>query len=77
MLKHRRSRAARRLQEHRQAERYAAVDAVKAKVKATSSRLKAKSRSTPPKQVGAVFKDLQAKIVRWNILDTGSPHRRP
>ncbi len=24
-----------------------------------------------PEQIGAVFKSLQAKIVRWNILDTG------
>ena len=53
-------------------ERYDAIDAVKAKVKETY---------TPPaedeetkwtaEQVATVFKGLQAKIVRWNILDTG------
>ena len=57
--------------------RYAAVDAAKAKVKAPFS---PKGDETPhwtSEQVGAVFKDLQAKIVRWNILDTGVAHRRP
>jgi polyribonucleotide nucleotidyltransferase len=52
--------------------RYAAVDAIKAKVKETFS---PKDDETPlftSEQVGTVFKDLQAKIVRWNILDTGS-----
>ena len=53
-------------------ERYAAVDAAKAKVKATLRCRKAtRRRSGPSEQVGAVFKELQAKIVRWNILDTG------
>ncbi|MBX9758409.1 MAG: polyribonucleotide nucleotidyltransferase [Beijerinckiaceae bacterium] len=49
--------------------RYAAVDAVKAKVMA------ALCDSENPKfdkqKVGEVFHDLQAKVVRWNILDTG------
>jgi polyribonucleotide nucleotidyltransferase len=52
--------------------RYAAVDAVKAKVKETFS---PKDDETPlwtSEQVGTVFKELQAKIVRWNILDTSS-----
>jgi polyribonucleotide nucleotidyltransferase len=52
--------------------RYAAVDAVKAKVKETFS---PKGDETPlwtSEQVGTVFKELQAKIVRWNILDTKS-----
>ena len=52
--------------------RYAAVDAVKAKVKETFS---PKDDETPlwtSEQVGTVFKELQAKIVRWNILDTKS-----
>jgi polyribonucleotide nucleotidyltransferase len=52
--------------------RYAAVDAVKAKVKETFS---PKGDETPlwtAEQVGTVFKELQAKIVRWNILDTSS-----
>jgi polyribonucleotide nucleotidyltransferase len=54
-------------------ERYAAVDAVKAKVKAA---LLPDNAETPPvwtaEQVATVFKELQAKIVRWNILDTGT-----
>ena len=54
-------------------DRYAAVDAAKAKVKA---HFVAGRRGEQPKwsaeQVAAVFKELQAKIVRWNILDTGS-----
>jgi polyribonucleotide nucleotidyltransferase len=52
--------------------RYAAVDAVKAKVKETFS---PKDDETPlwtSEQVATVFKELQAKIVRWNILDTSS-----
>ena len=52
--------------------RYAAVDAAKAKVKEVFS---PKDDETPlytPDQVATVFKELQAKIVRWNILDTGS-----
>ena len=51
-------------------ERYAAVDAVKAKVTAALFPEGAEPRFDKEK-VGAVFKDLQAKIVRWNILDTG------
>ncbi|MCD7058553.1 polyribonucleotide nucleotidyltransferase [Pelagibacterium xiamenense] len=50
-------------------ERYAAVDAAKAKVKAHFLPEEEESKYTP-EQVGAVFKSLQAKIVRWNILDT-------
>lgn len=53
------------------ADRYAAVDAVKAKVKAHYF-----PEGVEPKYsaevIGAVFKHLQAKIVRWNILDTKS-----
>ncbi|WP_269930857.1 polyribonucleotide nucleotidyltransferase [Aminobacter sp. HY435] len=52
--------------------RYAAVDAVKAKVKAAFA---AEGDETPKwsaDKVAAVFKELQAKIVRWNILDTSS-----
>jgi polyribonucleotide nucleotidyltransferase len=51
-------------------ERYAAVDAVKAKVMAHFF-----PEGAEPKydklRVADVFKELQAKIVRWNILDTG------
>ncbi|MEO3386580.1 polyribonucleotide nucleotidyltransferase [Mesorhizobium sp. CAU 1741] len=52
--------------------RYAAVDAAKAKVKATLLPEGADETTWTPEQVGSVFKELQAKIVRWNILDTGS-----
>ncbi len=52
-------------------ERYAAVDAVKAKVMVHFFPEGAEPRFDKEK-VGAVFKELQAKIVRWNILDTGS-----
>src|SRR6185312_15071333 len=53
-------------------ERYAAVDAVKAKV--TAQFLPEGAETTPftKEQVGSVFKHLQAKIVRWNILDDGT-----
>ena len=51
-------------------ERYAAVDAVKAKVMAALFPADAEPRFDKDK-VASVFKDLQAKIVRWNILDTG------
>jgi polyribonucleotide nucleotidyltransferase len=51
-------------------QRYAAVDAVKAKVTAALFPEGAEPRFDKEK-VAAVFKDLQAKIVRWNILDTG------
>ncbi|MCB1445724.1 MAG: polyribonucleotide nucleotidyltransferase, partial [Rhizobiaceae bacterium] len=51
--------------------RYAAVDAVKAKVK--EHFVDAEGNPTYPADViGSVFKELQAKIVRWNILDTKS-----
>ncbi|WMT92164.1 polyribonucleotide nucleotidyltransferase [Pelagibacterium sp. H642] len=49
--------------------RYAAVDAAKAKVKAHFIPEEGEAKYTP-EQVGAVFKSLQAKVVRWNILDT-------
>ncbi len=51
-------------------ERYAAVDAVKAKVMAHYF-----PEGQEPKydklRVADVFKEIEAKIVRWNILDTG------
>ncbi len=37
-----------------------------------SCRKRARARHIRPKKVGAIFKHLQAKIVRWNILDTKS-----
>jgi polyribonucleotide nucleotidyltransferase len=53
-------------------ERYAAVEAAKAKVKAALLPEGAEQTTWTSEQVSSVFKDLQAKIVRWNILDTGS-----
>ncbi|MCF4097013.1 polyribonucleotide nucleotidyltransferase [Maritalea mediterranea] len=53
-------------------DRYEAVDAAKAKVKdhfAPAS--EDEDAKYTDEQIGAVFKSLQAKIVRWNILDTG------
>jgi len=52
--------------------RYDAVDAAKAKVKAHFTPAEGEEPKWSPDQVGAVFKDLQAKIVRWNILDSGA-----
>ena len=57
-------------------ERYAAVDAVKAKVMAELLPAEGEAKFDPEK-VKSVFKDVQAKIVRWNILDDGQAHRRP
>ena len=51
-------------------DRYAAVDAVKAKVVAALFPEGGEAKFTK-EQVGEVFKALQAKVVRWNILDTG------
>lgn len=51
-------------------DRYAAVDGVKAKVMAELFAEGADQAFTK-EQVGEVFKELQAKVVRWNILDTG------
>ena len=52
------------------AQRYAAVDAVRVKVMAALF-----PEGTEPRfsreLVASVFHDLQAKVVRWNILDTG------
>ncbi len=52
--------------------RYAAVDAVKAKVKAHFAPAEGEEAKWTSEQIGTVFKSLQAKIVRWNILDTKS-----
>ena len=52
--------------------RYAAVDAAKDKVKDHFLPNGAEATMWSAEQVGVVFKDLQAKIVRWNILDTKS-----
>ena len=52
-------------------ERYGAVDAVKAKVVAALCPAEGEQRFSPEK-VKAAFKEAQSKVVRWNILDTGS-----
>jgi len=51
-------------------DRHDAVDAVKAKVIAALFPADAEPESSK-EQVAEVFHDLQAKVVRWNILDTG------
>lgn len=53
-------------------ERYAAVDVVKAKVKEHFLPEGLETPEFSEEDVNTVFKHLQAKIVRWNILDTGS-----
>ncbi|MGB3391756.1 MAG: polyribonucleotide nucleotidyltransferase [Pseudaminobacter sp.] len=53
-------------------DRYTAVDAVKATVKAAFAPVADEAPKWSAEQVATVFKHLQAKIVRWNILDTGS-----
>jgi polyribonucleotide nucleotidyltransferase len=52
------------------AERYAAVDAVKKKAMAHFFPTGEDNPDRPMQLVAGVFKDLEAKIVRWNILDT-------
>ncbi len=53
------------------AERYAAVDRVKQKVEQQLFPEGAEPAYSK-EAVGAAFHDLQAKVVRWNILDTGT-----
>ncbi|WP_292898542.1 MULTISPECIES: polyribonucleotide nucleotidyltransferase [unclassified Nitratireductor] len=52
-------------------QRYDAVDAAKAKVKEALLPEGEEETKWSAEQVNTVFKSLQAKIVRWNILDTG------
>ncbi|WP_180898000.1 polyribonucleotide nucleotidyltransferase [Martelella soudanensis] len=54
------------------AARYNAVDACKAKVKERYAPAEGEEAKYTAEEIGAVFKHLQAKIVRWNILDTKS-----
>ncbi|HUH76430.1 MAG TPA: polyribonucleotide nucleotidyltransferase, partial [Devosia sp.] len=51
-------------------ERYAAVDAAKAKVKAQFA-AQVEAGTLTAEEIGTVFKHLQGKVVRWNVLDTG------
>ena len=53
------------------AERHQAVDAAKAKVVAHFCPDGVESPTYSALQVADVFKNIEAKIVRWNILDTG------
>src|SRR5262247_1266818 len=53
-------------------ERHGAVDAAKAKVLAHFCPEGAENPPYSKQQVANVFKAIEAKIVRWNILDTGS-----
>ncbi|HLH97753.1 MAG TPA: polyribonucleotide nucleotidyltransferase [Xanthobacteraceae bacterium] len=55
---------------HKQ-ERQKAVETAKAKVMAKFVPEGLENPPYPKTQVAAVFKELEAKIVRWNILDTG------
>ena len=52
--------------------RYVAVDAAKAKAKAHFFPEGVEEPEMSPEQFATISKHLQAKIVRWNILDTGS-----
>ena len=52
-------------------DRYKAVDAVKAKVVEALCPTEGEQKFSPEK-VKAAFKEAQSKVVRWNILDTGS-----
>jgi polyribonucleotide nucleotidyltransferase len=56
----------------RKQERYAAVGACKAKVMAHFIPAGVEPPPHDKLKVAAVFKELEAKIVRWNILDTGT-----
>src|SRR5882757_8005944 len=51
--------------------RHKAVDAAKTKVMAHFLPEGVENPPHPKQQVASVFKELEAKIVRWNILDTG------
>src|ERR1700758_902214 len=53
-------------------ERHKAVDAAKERVMGHFSPPDVAEPKYPPSQVASVFKDLEAKIVRWNILDSGA-----
>jgi polyribonucleotide nucleotidyltransferase len=53
-------------------ERHKAVDAAKERVMGHFLPADVENPKYPKLQVSSVFKDLEAKIVRWNILDTGN-----
>jgi polyribonucleotide nucleotidyltransferase len=53
------------------ADRHQAIDTAKAKVMAHFCPPGVETAPYPQQQVAGVFKELEAKIVRWNILDSG------
>jgi polyribonucleotide nucleotidyltransferase len=53
-------------------QRHKAVDAAKERVMGHFCPPDVENPKYPPLQVAGVFKELEAKIVRWNILDTGA-----
>src|SRR5271168_587471 len=53
-------------------ERHKAVDAAKERVMGHFAPPDVENPKYPKLQVAGVFKELEAKIVRWNILDTGN-----
>jgi polyribonucleotide nucleotidyltransferase len=53
-------------------ERHKAVDAAKDRVMGHFAPPEVENPKYPKLQVAGVFKELEAKIVRWNILDTGT-----
>ncbi len=55
----------------RKQDRYAAVDAGEGEGGRPSSCRPSGEAKFDPEQVKSVFKDAQAKVVRWNILDEG------
>ncbi|WP_299344778.1 polyribonucleotide nucleotidyltransferase [uncultured Maritalea sp.] len=52
-------------------ERYVALDAAKAKVKAHYAPAEGEAPAYKDETIGAVFKSLQAQVVRLSVLDTG------
>jgi polyribonucleotide nucleotidyltransferase len=52
-------------------DRHKAIDAVKERVMGHFLPAEVENPKYPKQQVSGVFKDLEAKIVRWNILDSG------
>ncbi len=69
--RHRRERPARGLQDHRQGRALQGRRRGEGQGHAALCRPRAEPKFTK-EQVGTAFHDLQAKVVRWNILDTGS-----
>ncbi|MFY9838010.1 MAG: polyribonucleotide nucleotidyltransferase [Xanthobacteraceae bacterium] len=53
-------------------ERHKALDAAKERVMGHFCPPDVENPKYPPSQVAGVFKELEAKIVRWNILDSGT-----